>query len=136
MPRAHARNRVSLLIIVRWLLICLPVGLFFLWSGRSALNRFLKLLVTCAAIVCAVCIWMGAMNLIAEPGQVMAQSSSIAPVLQEMYPLLLDPDVAHYHLEGCAHAQEGAEHTTLALVARLGVPADELCNPPRYDTRN
>lgn len=65
----------------------------------------------------------------------MAKPAS-ALVKQDIYSLVVDAAGLEYHLEGCIHAPKDSMHITLAQAARQGIAPDELCNPPRYDSRN
>jgi len=122
--------------LMRWMAVCLPIGLYYLWHERYRLHWFLKALVTVAATACTVSVWMGALSLFAQPNPIMAHPLSTTPLQQDIYPLVVDADGAYYHLEGCKFIKPGAAPIKLIQAANQKIPADELCNPPRYDGRN
>ena len=136
MSRVLRRRRMPYGELARWMAICLPIGLYHLWHERYRWHWIVKLLVSAAATACTICMWTGALSLFGRPNPVMAQSPSAMLVQQDIYPLLVDADGACYHLEGCVHLKPDALPITLMQAARQGIPADERCNPPRYNNRN
>jgi len=136
MPKVNRRSRMPYGELARWMAICLPIGLYHLWHERYRWHWSLKILVSLAATACTACIWAGALSLLGRPSPVMAQSPAFVPIQQDTYPLVVDADGSQYPLEGCVHAKSGALPITLVQAARQNIPADELCNPPRYDNRN
>ena len=136
MSKIFRRRRMPFGELARWMAICLPVGLYHLWHERYRFHWMVKLLISVAATACTVCVWMGVLSLFAQPNPIMAQSPAAALIQHDIYPLLVEADGSCYHLEGCRYAKTGAMPITLMQAARQKIPADELCNPPRYNNRN
>ena len=136
MRKVYRRRRMSYAELARWLAIFLPIGLYHLWRERYRWHWSVKALITATALACTACVWAAALSLFAQPNPVIAQSTSAVLVQRDIYPLLVDPDGACYHLEDCVFARPGALPITLMQAARQGIPADERCNPPRYNNRN
>ncbi len=130
----HRRRRMPYPELVRWLAICLPVGLYHLWHERYRLHWSIKIGISALATGFAICLYVGVISLFSAPSPVMAQSSSVQLVQRDIYPLVVDADGSQYHLKGCVHCGEDALTITLVQAARQGIPPDERCNPPRYDS--
>jgi len=136
MSKVIRRRRMPYGELIRWMAICLPVGLYHLWHEHYRCHWTLKFLISLGATAVTACMLAGALSLFGRPGPVMAQALSPAVAQQDMYPLLVEADGSCYHLEGCAYTKPGTMPITLLQAARQGIPADELCNPPRYNNRN
>ena len=131
----HRRRRMPYPELVRWLAICLPVGLYHLWNERYRWHWAVKLGISALATGFAICLYTGVISLFSTPSPVMAQSSPVQLSQRDIYPLVVDADGVYYHLQGCVHADRGALAITLVQAARQGIPPDEACNPPRYSSR-
>ncbi len=136
MRRVHRRRRMPYAELARWLALCLPIGLYHLWHEKYRMHWLMKVFISVAASAVTVCIFVGVLSLFARPNPVMAQTNSAVLAQRDIYPLLVDPDGGHYHMEGCVYADPEALPITLVQAARQSIPADELCNPPRYNNRN
>ena len=136
MAKILRRRRMPYGELARWMAICLPIGLYHLWHERYRWHWSAKLLISVVATTCAACMVAGALSLFGRPNPVMAQPTSPSLVQQDLYPLVVEADGSCYHLEGCVYARPGTMPIKLQQAAHQGIPADELCNPPRYNNRN
>ena len=130
------RRRMPYPTLVRWLVLCLPIGLYYLWHERYRWHWLQKTMISLAATAFTVCLCAGIVSLFRIPSPVVAQSSPVRLLQQDIYPLVVDQNGGSYHLEGCVHADRNAMPILLVRAAQEQIPADERCNPPRYDTRN
>ena len=136
MSQMMRRRRMPYSVLVRWLVFCLPIGLYHLWHERYRWHWLRKVAISALASAFTVCMVAGIVSLFRAPSPVVAQSSPVRLLQQDIYPLVVDRDGSFYHLEGCVHADKAAMPILLVRAAQEGIPADERCNPPRYDTRN
>ena len=130
--RPAPRRQVLPALLVRWLVLCLPVGLALLWRRQHRWRWTLKLSVSLLAVFSSLCMLAGIVDLLSSPSPVMAQSAASMVLQRDIYPLVADPDGTSYHLEGCIHVPGNAVPITLRVAAEQNIPADERCNPPRY----
>ena len=118
--------------LMRWLALCLPVGLYHLWQRQVRVHWIGKIFVTMAATAFTICLAAGVLSLFTLPSPVMAQTQNVL-VQRDIYELVVDMEGEAYHLVGCVHARQSATMPiTLVQAARRSIPADERCNPPRY----
>ncbi|MCL2810623.1 MAG: hypothetical protein FWD25_01890 [Clostridia bacterium] len=136
MPRVYRRRRMPYGELARWMAICLPVGLYHLWHERYRWHWSVKLLISITATALTACMLAGALSLFGRPNPVMAQPTTSQFIQQDIYPLVVEADDSMYHLEGCVYAKPGTLPIRLSQAASQNIPADELCNPPRYNNRN
>jgi len=121
--------------LARWMVVFLPIGLYHLWHERYRWHWSFKLLISVAATAVSACMLAGVLSLFGRPNPIFAQT--VPPELEERrIKLYVEADKSRYHLEGCAYANPGIVPITLEAAAREQIPADELCNPPRYNNRN
>lgn len=133
-PKGRLSRRRALSWVLRWLILCFPVGLFFLWSRRCRLRPPRKAFLTAVTLMCAWGVTMGTLSL--YPTQEKAYAGAALRPWQAHYMLLVDPDEGVYHVNGCVHVQWGAVPITLEKAAQKQITPDERCNPPRYNSRN
>jgi hypothetical protein len=122
--------------LVSWLAVCPPLGLYYLWHERCRWAFMVKLCVSALAAAFTACLIAGVLSLFTIASPLMAQSEPMPSFQPGIYQLVVDADGAEYHLAGCVHALPDAMPITLGQAARRKVPADERCNPPRYQIRN
>lgn len=136
MRKVYRRRRMPYPELVRWLAICLPVGLYHLWHERYRWHWTVKVGFSTLAIGFAICLYAGLFSLFSMPSPVMAQAAQAELLQRDIYPLIVDKDGTFYHLKECVHATPESVPITLVQAARQQIQPDEQCNPPRYGNRN
>ncbi len=130
--RHHApRRQLPTAVLVRWLALCLPVGLYHLWR-QHRWNVPIKLGISAVSTLCGLLTFVAILTMLSNPAPVEAQTSAALLMSRDIYPLVADPDGGQYHLEGCVYAPENALPVTLRVAAQQHMQADERCNPPRH----
>ena len=136
MSRVIRRRRMPYGELIRWMVVCLPIGLYHLWHERYRWHWSVKMLISMMATAVAASMLVGALSLFGRPNPIFAQPAPPVSIQQGIYPLMVEADGSLYHMEGCAHAKPGTMPITLQQAARRNISADERCNPPRYGNRN